>query len=123
MWPDYLEKKEVIRNELLRRAKANPMQRPTYAELGKAVGIPTQGPWRAVLDAIAKEELAACRPDITFLIQNSKGYPSRIMFKTKKKPDDKQKSYAVWRMQQIIDEYNSSEPNPFIALGWKRLPE
>jgi hypothetical protein len=123
MWPDYLEKKELIRNELLRCARAIPMQRPTYTELGKAVGIPKQGPWQTVLDAIAKEELSACRPDITFLIQNSEGFPSRIMFKTRKKPDAQQKSYAVHRMQDIINAYNAAEPNPFIALGWKVRPE
>ena len=96
------------------------MEHPTYAELGKVVGIPRQGPWRTVLDQIAKEELAAGRPDITFLVTNKEtGHPSRMKFKTKSKPDEEQKKYAVERMQEIIKEYNPGTENPFVVkLGW-----
>jgi hypothetical protein len=65
----YLEKKELVRCELLKCATAKPMEFPAYSEFGPRVGIPKQGPWKPVLDAIADESDAAGEPDITFVIR------------------------------------------------------
>jgi hypothetical protein len=111
----YFDRKEAIRKELIRCATATPMERPTYTELGRRVGIPPQGPWQPVLDAIADEEDAANRPDITFLIRNAQtNYPSRIGRVTKRNPDPSQKEHARKKMQEIIDTYNPGTPNPFL---------
>jgi hypothetical protein len=40
----YIEKKGLIERELEKCAKASPMEYPSYAELGRRVRIPTQGP-------------------------------------------------------------------------------
>jgi len=110
----YLEKKGFIERELERCARASLMEYPTYSELGRRVGIPTQGPWQPVLDAIADEADKEKRPDLTFLIRNaSTGYPSRIGRVTKRNPEPWQKARAREKVQEIIDKYNPGKPNPY----------
>ena len=62
---------------------------------------------RCLLDLIAREEIEARRPDITFLVINSKtGYPSQIGFEPAKPPTEAQKNIVQeeWRK---IDAYYS----------------
>jgi hypothetical protein len=83
-----IEKRGLIERDLLRCAAAKPMERPTYTEFGGRVGIPPQGPWQPVLDAIADAADKAGELDLTFLIKNARtGYPSRIGRVTKRNPD------------------------------------
>jgi hypothetical protein len=111
----YMEKRGLIERELLRCATAKPMERPTYTEFGARVGIPPQGPWQPVLDAIADAADKAGQPDVTFLIRNARtGYPSRIGRVTKRNPDPKMKKRARDKMQEIIDKYNRGTVNPFL---------
>jgi len=109
-----MEKRGLIERELLRCATTKPMERPTYTEFGARVGIPPQGPWQPVLDAIANDADKAGVPDLTFLIRNAKtGYPSRIARKTRRNPTDEDKRVARKKIQEIIDKYNRGAPNPF----------
>jgi len=99
--------------ELQRCARATPLERPTYTELGRVVEIPPMGPWEPVLDAIAKECEDAGRPDITFLVQNARtGYPSRVSRTTRRNLLPSQKERAREELQRIIDMYNRGAPNP-----------
>jgi hypothetical protein len=110
----YIEKRGLIEREFAKCARAKPMERPTYTQFGERVGIPPQGPWQPVLDAIDNDADKAGRPDLTFLITNARtGYPSRIARKTTKQPTPEQKERARKKMQEIIDEYNPGTPNPF----------
>jgi hypothetical protein len=114
MPPPCTEKKGLIERELLRCATAKPMERPTYTEFGLRVGIPKQGPWQPVLDAIANEADKAGEPDLTMLIRNARtNYPSRIGRVTTREPNDEQKRFARKKMQEIIEKYNPETPNPF----------
>jgi hypothetical protein len=90
------------------------MERPTYTELGARVGIPPQGPWQPVLDAIADDADKAGKPDLTFLVRNAKtGYPTRIGRVTRRQLTDDQKRLAWKKIQEIINEYNPEAPHPF----------
>jgi len=110
----YIEKKGLIERELEKCARAAPIEYPTYADFGRRVGIPAQGPWQPVLDAIADEADKGNRPDLTFLIRNAKsGYPSRIGRVTKRNPEPWQKERARVKVQEIIDKYNPGAPNPY----------
>jgi hypothetical protein len=110
----YMEKRGLIERELVRCATAKPMERPTYTEFGVRVGIPKQGPWQPVLDAIANDADEAKEPDLTFLIRNARtGYPSRIGRLTTREPSDEQKRHAKKKMQEIINKYNPGTQNPF----------
>lgn len=94
----YADRKDRIRDELRRCAAAGGTI--TYAELGRAVGIPAQGPWRPVLDLISSEEEAAGLPDITYLVVNRRtGFSSRIQFKDAQPPSPEQVE-ASHRVQQ-----------------------
>jgi hypothetical protein len=100
----YLDKRELVRAEFLKCATAAPMQFPTYSEFGPRVGIPTQGPWQPVLDAIADEEDAKKEPDITFVIRNkTTGYPSRVGRTTRKTLEPWQKQLAREKVQAVIN--------------------
>jgi hypothetical protein len=108
-----MEKREVIEKELERCARSVPMERPTYTELGLKVGIPKQGPWQPVLDAIANDADATGEPDLTFLIRNAvTGCPRRISRLTTIKPTPEQRQHAQRKMQEIIDKYNPGASNP-----------
>ncbi|TPJ70729.1 hypothetical protein [Mesorhizobium sp. B2-6-2] len=95
----YMDRKEAIRAVL----KYCAIQRQTvrYGVLGKAVGIPAQGPWQPVLDEIAKEE----NPDITFLVVNKDGLSSRIGFEAANPPTDKQRKGAERTIQAVFTHY------------------
>jgi hypothetical protein len=84
----YADRKEAIKAVLKDRAR----QRKTirYGELGKAVGIPAQGPWKPILDEISREE----KPDITYLVVNKDGLSSQIGYSPANPPSDKQRRDA-----------------------------
>ena len=93
----YIEKKPAILRALRERAPRG--ERVSYGRLGKLVDIPTQGPWKPVLDQIANEEEAQGRPDITYLVVLSgTGYPAQIERKDSRKPTERQRQAAerVW---------------------------
>jgi hypothetical protein len=110
----HIGKKHLIRSELLKCAIATPMEFPTYAAFAPRVGMPVQGPWKGVLDAISREETGQGRPDITFVLVNQRtGYPSQIGFSRSKPPTDKQKAHARAEVQRVIDRYSPGTVNPF----------
>src|SRR6516162_1245504 len=72
----HIGKQALIRSELMKCATANPMEFPTYGTFAPRVGMPVQGPWKGVLDAISRAETLQGRPDITFVLVNQRtGYP------------------------------------------------
>jgi hypothetical protein len=110
----YIGKKDMIRSELLKMATAKPIYLLTYGEFGEHVGIPARGPWKGILDLIAREETAEDRPDITFLVINKRtGYPGQIDFAKAVPPTDSQKQSARAEFQKIADRYSPGSPNPF----------
>jgi hypothetical protein len=65
----------------------------TYSALGKQVRIPPTGPWKAVLDELARDEAGKGHPDITHLVIASRtGYPSQIEFEDARRPTPAQKA-------------------------------
>ena len=97
----YLGRKAAILTVLLRRAQQG--STIFYGELGKEVGIPARGPWKAILDEIAREETAAGRPDITFLVINRQtGLPGQIGFKPAKPPTSEQRRTADDVIQKVF---------------------
>jgi hypothetical protein len=110
----HADKKHVIRDGLLKCARARPLKVMTYGELGAGIGIPARGPWKPILDQIADEEIQLGRPDITYLVVSKKtGYPSQIGRQLAKPPDEKQKMLARHEVQKIINKYNPGASNPF----------
>ena len=110
----YIDKKDLIRSELMKLATAKPIRLLTYGEFGRRVGIPSRGPWKGILDLIAKEEKDSGRPDITFLIINSKTrYPSQIGFVDAVPPTEAQKQVARAEFRKIAARYSPGSPNPF----------
>jgi hypothetical protein len=63
----YLDRQTAITAELQRLARER-TKRITYGEFGRLVGIPSRGPWKAILDHVCETERAEGRPDITILI-------------------------------------------------------
>ena len=77
-----------------------------YGELGREVDIPARGPWKAVLDEIAREETASGRPDITFLvISKQTGLPGQIGLKPAKRPTIEQRRIADEAIRRIFAYY------------------
>ncbi len=110
----YINKKALIRNELLKCAKAKTLRVLTYGEFGKRVEIPARGPWKPILDLIAHEEIDEGLPDITFLIVAKRtGYPGQIGFKPASPPSAAQKDHAIKEIQKVIDLYNPGSANPY----------
>jgi len=108
----YLDRKDKIRNELLKLARAG--KTCFYGEFGLRVDIPAQGPWKPVLDVISKEETAAGRPDITFLLINKRtGLPGQIGFKRAQKPTPDQRKLAHDKLQEVFDHYCPGVSVPF----------
>jgi hypothetical protein len=104
----YLDKKDLIRNELTALAKEVPLRCLTYGEFGARVGIPARGPWKKILDLIASEELTADRPDITFLVINSKtGYPGQIDFEPASPPSQAQRRSFEAMLKRIAAHYGA----------------
>jgi hypothetical protein len=110
----HIAKKQLIRSELLKCATAQPTEFPTYAAFASRVGMPTQGPWKGILDAISREETRQGLPDITFVLVNKRtGYPSQIGFTQSKNLTPQLKAHARTEVQKVIDYYNPGTPNPF----------
>ena len=75
----HIEKKELIRSELLKCARAKPIEILSYSNFGRRVQILPRGPGKALLELIASEERADMCPDITvLLVRKDSGYPSQI---------------------------------------------
>jgi hypothetical protein len=101
----YGDRKGAIVAVLLRCAR----QKRTifYGALGKEVDVPSRGPWKAVLDEIAREETANGRPDITFLVINKQtGFPGQIGFKPAKPPTPEQRRIADDAIEKVFAYYN-----------------
>jgi hypothetical protein len=100
----YGHRKDAIRTELVRLARGG--QTIYYAKLGEAVGIPARGPWKPVLDEIAREETAKGLPDITFLVINRQtGLPGQIGFKPAKPPTPEQRGMADEEIGKVFAHY------------------
>ncbi|MER9740900.1 hypothetical protein [Mesorhizobium sp. M0187] len=99
----YADRKEAVRAVL----KYCAMQGQTvrYGVLGKAVGIPAQGPWKPILDEISGEEL----PDITFLVVNKDGLSSQIDFKEAKPAIDRQRRKAADTIKAVFTHYSNQK--------------
>jgi hypothetical protein len=108
----YLDRKEAIREELKRVAKAG--RTITYSELGRRVGIPPMGPWKPILDTISKEQSARRCPDITFVVINQRtGLPGQIGFKPATKPTPEQMKLAREKLQEVFSKYCPGKSVPF----------
>jgi hypothetical protein len=108
------EKKDSIRNELLKCASATPMQFPTFRAFAARVGMPIQGPWKPILEVISAEEAAEGRPDVTFLLlHRHTRYPMQIGLVRGNDPTPEQRKLARREVQKIIDKYNPGAENPF----------
>jgi hypothetical protein len=64
----HIAKKDIIRSELVKLARAKPLLTECYSHFGNRTNTKPRGPSKAVLDLIAEEEKAAGRPDITVLL-------------------------------------------------------
>ncbi len=103
----YIERKADIRALLLDRARAG--ETIFYSDLGRQVGIPSRGPWKPILDDIAREEISSGRPDITFLVINKQtGLPGQIEFEPAKPPTLEQRKVADRVLQDVFSFYNST---------------
>jgi hypothetical protein len=68
--------------------------------------VPARGPWKRVLDEIAREETASGRPDITFLVINKQtGFPGQIGFKPAKRPTHQQRQIADDAVSKVFAYY------------------
>jgi hypothetical protein len=77
-----------------------------YGELGKAVGMAAQGPWKPILDEIAKEETSQGRPDFTYLvISRQTGLPGQIGFESAKPPTPEQRKMADEEIERVFAYY------------------
>jgi hypothetical protein len=100
----YLHRKGAIIAALTEYAR----QRKTifYRDLGQQVDIPARGPWKPILDEIAREETASGRPDITFLVINKQtGFPGQIGFKPAKPPTREQRQIADSTIANVFAYY------------------
>ncbi|QPC44637.1 hypothetical protein HW532_19185 [Kaustia mangrovi] len=78
----------------------------SYAELGRLVGIPAQGPWKPVLDLISCEEEAKGLPDITYMvIRKSTGLPGQIGGSPANPPTSAQIATAREKLQEVFKRY------------------
>ncbi|RWQ12712.1 hypothetical protein [Mesorhizobium sp.] len=101
----YLWQKDAIVRVLHDRAK----QRRTifYSELGATLGIPAQGPWKPILDEISREETAAGRPDITYLVvSKTTNLPGQIGFTAAKPPSADQTKRALETIEAVFEHYS-----------------
>jgi hypothetical protein len=103
----YIDSKEDIRARLIDLAR----NRRTifYSDLGSEVGIPARGPWKPILDEIAREETLNGRPDLTFLVINKQtGLPGQIQFEPAKPPTSDQRAFADQTLRAIFAFYSPS---------------
>jgi hypothetical protein len=112
----YGDRKEAVLRVLEERAKARALIK--YAELGKLVGKPAIGPWKALLDSISQDEKAAGRPDITHLVVSSAtGYPSQIDFEDARSPTALQKAKADEIISKVFAYYATPVVQPRSVPG------
>jgi hypothetical protein len=98
------ERKRLIRITLLKHAMEK--RAIHYGELCHAVGMPAQGPWKDILDAIAKEETSQGQPDFTYLvISRQTGLPGQIGFEPAKPPTPAQRKMADDEIQKVFAYY------------------
>lgn len=77
-----------------------------FTQFGELLGIPTKGPWRPILDKISRQERAANRPDITYLVVRKRtGYPGQIDFEISTTPSAVQKAAADKMFKDIFAYY------------------
>jgi hypothetical protein len=84
------------------------MERKTihYGDLGKAVGMPAQGPWKPILDELAKEERSQGRPDFTYLVVSKQtGLPGQIGFEPARPPTCDQRRMPDQEIHRVFDYY------------------
>jgi hypothetical protein len=107
-----IDRKKLIHDALLACAKRGEF--PFYSEFAKSVGVSPYGPWKDVLDAISKGEIAAGRPDITFVLRRKDTkLPGQIGFRAAKSPTSAQRMLARKAAQDVIDQYCPAAANPF----------
>jgi hypothetical protein len=114
----HIDKKDIIRAELMKLARAKPLATMCYSDFGVITDTRPRGPSKTVLDLIADEEKAAGLPDITVLlvhkVKNGQGYPGQIDGKkTSRPPTSQEKLRARQKLQDVIDRYNRGAANPF----------
>ena len=101
---DKTEQKRAIRVTLIKRA----MERRAifYGELAIEVGMAAPGPWKDLLDEIAKEETTQARPDFTYLvISKQTGLLGQIGFEPAKPPTQEQRKVADEEIQKVFTYY------------------
>jgi hypothetical protein len=112
----HIAKKDIIRSELVKLARAKPLLTECYSHFGNRTNTKPRGPSKAVLDLIAEEEKAAGRPDLTVLlvrkVRSGIGYPGQIDGVLVRNPTQRQKDRAAQKLQEVIDVYNRGARNP-----------
>ena len=103
----YLDRKAAIIAVLVRCARSR--RTIHYGELGGEVDVPSRGPWKPILDDIAREETSSGRPDITFLVINKQtGFPGQIGFKPAKPPTREQRKIADDEIEKVFAHFRTS---------------
>ena len=112
----YLAQQNRILSELVKAARRG--KTITYLQLGMAVGIPTRGPWKPILDRLSLQETNAGRPDVTFMVVRARtGYPGQIGFTPANPPSQKQKSDADKILKDVSFLHNTLSEVIFPAPG------
>ncbi len=102
----YASKKPDVIRVIEEHAKGR--KKLTYGDLGKLVGIPSQGPWKALLDEVSKDYTGRGLPDITHLVVGSgTGYPHQIDFEDARTPTAAQKAKADHIIESVFNHYAS----------------
>ena len=102
----YASKKPDVVRVLEEHAKAR--KKLPNGDLGKLVGIPSQGPWKALLDDVSKDHTGRGLPDITHLVVGSgTGYPHQIDFEDARTPTAIQKAKADKIIESVFDHFAS----------------
>jgi hypothetical protein len=116
----FLADKQQIHAELMKLAHAGKIT--YYKDLGAAIGIPQQEPWRAKLDGISDDEKRKGKPDIADLLLNATtGWPSRISRQfTKGTPTPEQKRQHQSDLDAVFRHYCPGKPAPTLPLPKRR---
>jgi hypothetical protein len=100
----YEDRENDILLALVKLAKAK--KKMNFTQFGDLLGIPTKGPWRPILDKISRQERAANRPDITYLVVRKRtGYPGQIEFEISTTPSAAQRAVADKTFEEIFAYY------------------
>lgn len=106
--------RQAIRSELLKHAKNGSF--PFYGQLGAPLGIPARWrSWKVYLDDISKGEIAAHRPDITWIVRSSRvrGLPGQMDMKKVEKSTLARRRRAKEKADEVLTCYCPGAPNPF----------